>query len=361
LINLEDIKGILTQANEHTLSLYLNVNPAERENQASTPAWRIALKNALKDIESNLTDEQALKTWKDVRARAEAQLEFYQPDARTLVLFVSPDNEFTYSLPITLENRASFGKPLVTPLLWAIEEYKTYLVIMVDQEKADFFTAYLGSAGIEERMELDLEDYDFGQKTLMPSTAAIAGGFGLTQGSNREAYQDMINEHVERFHRDVIARAQALKDQHQVTRIIIGGDEHAAHALHGLMPEKLARSVIRVQPIPMRSAPHQIVPTIAPIALEFERQRELELVQQVIDLAKSGGRGVLGRDKVLEALGQQRVELLIAPWPMDDTTLATELPLSASESSASIELVHGEAAELLQAEGGLAARLYYTI
>src|SRR5690606_21451827 len=141
------------------------------------------------------------------------------------------------------------------------------------------------------------------QKTLMPSTAAIAGGFGLTQGSNREAYQDMINEHVERFHRDVIARAQALKDQHQVTRIIIGGDEHAAHALHGMMPEKLARSVIRVQPSPMRSAPHQIVPTIAPIALEFVRQRELELVQQVIDLAKSGGRGVLGRDKVLEALG----------------------------------------------------------
>ena len=57
----------------------------------------------------------------------------------------------------------------------------------------------------------------------------------------------------------------------------------------------------------------------------------------------------------------QRVELLVMPYPMDDADLAAELPLHTFASGGSVELVHGEAADRLNQEGGLAARLYYAL
>jgi hypothetical protein len=46
---------------------------------------------------------------------------------------------------------------------------------------------------------------------------------------------------------------------------------------------------------------------------------------------------------------------------MDDADLAAELPLRTFASGGSVELVHGEAADRLNQEGGLAARLYYAL
>jgi hypothetical protein len=63
----------------------------------------------------------------------------------------------------------------------------------------------------------------------------------------------------------------------------------------------------------------------------------------------------------MEALEQQRVELLIAPWPLADESLAQELPLRVMQSGIQFELIYGEAAETLINEGGLAARLYYAL
>jgi hypothetical protein len=81
----------------------------------------------------------------------------------------------------------------------------------------------------------------------------------------------------------------------------------------------------------------------------------------VINMAKSGGRAALGREAVLKAVDEQRVEMLIAPWPLTDEYLLHTLPEKMMHSSSTLELVHGEAAERVQAEGGLAARLYYAL
>jgi len=114
-------------------------------------------------------------------------------------------------------------------------------------------------------------------------------------------------------------------------------------------------------PIPLRSTTQQIFEQALSAAQEFERHNELELVNQVIDFARSGGRGALGRKSVLEAMEMQRVELLIMSWPAADTGLATDLALRALSLNSGIELVHGDAADVLNTEDGIAARLYYAL
>ncbi len=355
MLNLETIKTLLTQTGDHTLSIYLNINPGAQENQSRTPAWRIQMKNELNAIEARLGAE-GRDIWQHLRDQAEAFLTGYHIVSKGLVLFFSPNFQQVYELPLPIETQCAYGRPLVAPLLWAIEEYQRYLILLVDQEKAHFIVAYLGSAGLADTLSLELDTEDWREKHLMPATSY---GRELRAGSYVDHFEDRVEAHLERFYRDVIARAQELKAERGFDRIVLGGSEQAAHAVLNLMPDKLAAQVIATLPIPMRATPHQALEQALPAALAYERQHERELVEQVIGLAKAGGRAVLGREAVQKAVEQQLVELLILPWALADDELKAWLPAQMLASGGQLELVHGEAAERLQAEGGLAARLYY--
>lgn len=362
MFTLEDVRSLLEEADDHTLSITLEVNPGLQENQATTPAWRIWLKNALKDIEKNLAPDEA-DIWRDLRDRLDAYFQIYIPQGRGLALYLGPDGfQREYELSLPFQNRAVFGPPVVAPLIWALDEYERYLVVRVDSEKAQFLEAFLGGAGTEESITLDLDTSDWREKVIMPPTSVTSFSAGTVQGSLRDRFEDRVNEHIERFHREVATRAQKLADKHKTKRIIIGGTEESAHAVRSLLPETMRQRVIAVLPLPLRAAPHEVMELVLPTALEYERQHELELVNDIIGQAKSAnGRGALGREAVMEALEQRRVETVLVPWPLADEELRMQLPLQAFAGNSDIEMVRGEAAEKLQAEGGMAARLYYTL
>lgn len=358
-MNLDDIKQMLAQSHQHTLSLYLDVDNSKQENQASNPAWRTYLRQAVNQHKGQM---QAEGVWQAISDRLDAYFDEYRPNVKGLAIFFTPEDEQVFELPVGVTAASSFGKPLIAPLLWAIDEYERYLIVMVDQEKARLITAYLGSTTVEDRLEIDLDAYDFGDKSVSPTPSGFTGdGQPLTQGSNRDSFEDMINEHVMRFYRDVVEQIKALNKQYPQIRIVIGGAEEARHTIQRLLPEQLADSVVAVLPIPMRLNDAEILEQILPEALNYERAKELELVHQVIDFAKSGGRGALGKKAVQEALTMQRVEMLVLPYPHTSEHEATELSMRAFESGGSVELVHGEAAEELKDEGGIAARLYYAL
>ncbi|HEY0135612.1 MAG TPA: hypothetical protein VGB85_16120, partial [Nannocystis sp.] len=69
----------------------------------------------------------------------------------------------------------------------------------------------------------------------------------------------------------------------------------------------------------------------------------------------------LGHAAVAACLERQQVELLVLPWPMQDPILRDTLPRQALLAGAKIELVSGAAAERLNTEGGVGARLFYVI
>jgi release factor family 10 len=355
MFQLQNVKELTRWNHDSTLSLYLNVNPAVAENQAAHPAWHTWAKNALRNLEKGLQPEQAA-VWSSIRARVERYLDELMPNSKALALFFASESERIYELTFPVENRAAFGKPLLTPLLSAMDEYRAYLVVMVDHEKAHFITAYLGGADHQETAKLELDTSDWTHKSFQ-STSNYASK--TVQSNAHDDYEQRVELYQERFHEEVAKRAAELMNEYDARYIVIGGDEQAAHAVHRHIPDKTAQAVIGVKALPMRYSPHEVLQHVLPLVRDYERQQEMELVEQVINMAKAGGRASVGREAVLHSVDQQRVELLIAPWPMPDEHLAQELPFRVLTSGGEIELVHGAAAERLMAEGGLAARLYY--
>lgn len=358
MITTQHIKEILAQLNKRVFSLYLYVDNARQENQADTPAWKIELKNAFQQASESIIEVAVKQEWQQVRKNVEAYFEHYQPTGKSLVMFADTEQVHTHELPIPLASTSRFGQPLLMPLLWAIDEFERYLIVQVDTEKARFISAYLGSANMEGDMQMEIEDYDFRQRTLMPVNINQSdGGAPASGGSNRDAYDSLIDAHRQRFYRDVAEHMRGLLADMGNPRVILSGDEKAAHELHDELPETF--EIAGIAPASMRLGDGAVLDAVIDEVIDYERDQEMDLVNEVIDLAKSGGRGALGHAAVVQALIEQRVDTLLLPYPPQDDDFANDLKLKAFEHGATIELVHGDPANRLHAEGGVAAKLYY--
>lgn len=375
MLGINDVKALLSQTDERTLTLFVDVDNATRENQASVPAWQIWIRNELDSFGGRLNAEQK-SVWPNIRQRVESFVQSYTPASKTLVIFANEADLTTFELPIKLdENELAFGRPQVGHLLWMIDEYEPYLLVLVDQEKARFFVTYLGSVGFQGGLDVDIEEYDFRERDSLNSSrggtggglaagsgAGVGGGTeGGTHGMGDEKFEAMLDEHRNRFYREVVERVEVLQKQHSTERIVLGGSEQAAHAVKNLMDERLKKYLVGVVGIPMYETSQQISERVQPMALEYERKQEFDIVSQVIDFAKAGGRGALGQAAVNEALEMQRVELLVLIWPSPNEARDNELAFRALQLNSNVELVHGEAANLLHSEGEVAARLYYAL
>jgi len=361
VITVDDVKTLLKQTGaQDTLSLYLNVDNAERENQTDPPAWRIWLKRTLSEVARDANEA----VWLPIHARALSYFEHYSPASKGIVAFIGGDWEETFPLPVTIENQSGFGDLLIEPLLRILSQYKPYLVVQVSREEAHFYISFLGQTAFEDSREIDLEAYDFAQKTLMPATAAMGSGGqgGVTQGSNRDAFENMIEEHRARFYRDVVDYTQKLTRINNIERVILGGSAQAAHAVHNLMPRALRNNVLEIVSLPGKYTAKEIFAHVQPQALAHEHERANMLVSEVIDMARAGGRAALGLEAVQHALNYRQVDTLLLSEQLPDRALANDLARWALSVNSNVEIMHGDAAGRLLDEGdGVAAKLYYSM
>jgi hypothetical protein len=364
LINVDDLKNLVNNAQGPVMSLYLQVDPALQENQANIPAWQIWAKNALREYDDRYRKEYG-KDWDTIREKINNHLDRYQPSAKGLVIFAGTDIEQVFELPVPIqENAIHFGDPVIVPLLWLTDEYEHYYIVLVDSEEARFLETYLGSVATDARLASDKFTFDYHELVRMPYTTGPRGqNMTYPGGSDRDKFDDMMDEMTAKFHRQVADKLRELLRDKGTARVVIGGPEKASKAVENLLHEEVAKHVVGVMPLPLHESDQQIFQRVMPTVVEYERQKEMELVNQVIDFAKSGGRGALGIDAVKDALDQQRVELLVMPWLNGETNvgLLQDLTIKAMQSSSKFELVHGQAADKLREEGTVAARLYYAI
>jgi peptide subunit release factor 1 (eRF1) len=363
VIQLNDIKRLLATSNGgDILSLYLRVDPALQENQAEKPAWSIYVKNAFKKIDF---DEYgtARETWQAIRDRAEDYLKQYTPSSKGLALFYGEELQQIYELPVPpLKNATHFGKMQVAPLLWLMDEYERYLVVLVGTDEARFLTTYMGDIGREETMASDRLEFDFSEKTLMPRPSGPdSGGGQVTAGSHRDRFDDMMNEYIDRFHTDVAERIRKMMKETGAKRLILGGGEKAAHAVKDKLHQSVAKLLVGIASVPLQENDKIVMERVAPMAIQYERARELDLVQEIKGVALAGGHAALGYDAVKNALELQQAETLIAAYPPLDEAKLHELTIKTLESGGDVQLVHSDAAKELDDFEGFAARLYYVI
>ncbi len=344
-------------AQDGYLSLYLLTDPADPANQAQTPAWLVFLRNALAEVEAlqdpaqtkqwkrvRLNDTSPEKAWARLRKRADKYLTSYRPTGKTLVLFLSAGSEHRFELPVRVDSAVYYGKPHIQEVLWAQDEYEQHSVLLFAEDQTRVLRVALGRSAAD--------------RTVVSDEAWL-------RQVRKSASSPHISWRQDDITRRFVKRVAAEVDKYflkspDVNRIVLGGNMEMANSVLSALHPAVQAQVIAVLPIPMTMPAQEVAERITAVAEEAEREHEGLMVDDIIRMAGARGRGATGYTAVGRALERGAVRLLALPYPAD-SDMVEPLLLQAVRAGATVEFVHGEAAERVMAAGGIVAQLYYPL
>ena len=144
------------------LTVYVDIDPSNPENQKDNPVWLIELKNEAKRIAAELPPEELKRrdrqeTWSDVQETVAKHLLERKPSGRSVVMFSDLEDFLTVDLPVQLPTRLYYGLPQLKHLLFALDEYKKYLVILFSGAEVRLVEVFLTRSTDELRIETEHE------------------------------------------------------------------------------------------------------------------------------------------------------------------------------------------------------------
>ncbi len=274
------------------VSLYLNVDPLFNKRGD----YMVHLKNMLKKTSETL-DRETYKKVKDAMTKIENYvLTSKRLFKKGLAVLAGEDSSFwkAYHLNVPVKNELIVDRfPYTRPLFDLLDNYQRYCVLIVDKESARIFVVHLGE--IVEYGEVHTEG--------IPGKHKKGGWFALSQ----DHYERHIDYHVSLHLKDVIERLGPFMSGEYIGRLILGGSPEAISMVKTMLPKELLNKVIGTVRVEMFAKPDEVLKRVEPLMREFEKKKEQEEIETLIETALKGGPAVLGLDDVLKALEDRRV------------------------------------------------------
>lgn len=275
-------------------SLYLDLRPERRT--AEPP--QIRFKNLLRQAEQQVRlDQQSRlyrKHWAEEAERMRSWLDAEQPlRGRGLTLLSCQPLGLwrAFQLPVPVRDQLEVtDRPYLRPLVTLLDEFESYLVVLIDASMARLIEVYLGAA-----VEL----------TKLPGNVQPATGDIVEKTGHR---------HDTYLHRHACAAAAHAEDfwlAHGYDWLVIGGAEEALGELRNQLAKVLRTQLAGELYLPPQVELGHILACVLKIECEQERQVEAARVEALITAAQKHGPGVLGLEATLLALMEKRVQLLI--------------------------------------------------
>lgn len=344
-IDATDLRSLLQRVGEApVLTLYLPVDPSDADNQRSEGAekWRITMRNQLTTAAESADPADAIRL-EGLVARAEAFLAGYSPTGRTLILLVDDEGLASVELPIVLSQHAAYGAPLLAELVQAMNDHRLYVTVLVDQQSARLVEGYLGYVG-------DVATLD------MTSNWGERGG---SRGTHQFRADARADEFQSRYHQ-YLAREidRLLAETPEIERLVLGGNAVEAHGVARELGQQASSKLLGVVAVPVDSTNAEVAERITPLAQRFEEEEDFDATARLSD-SLAAGLAVAGGPAVLAALDQFLVREILVSSHLTDAGLLEKAVRQAVISGAAIRFVHRDAAEQLDAQDGIVARLYY--
>ncbi|MSW84950.1 MAG: hypothetical protein F2832_09460 [Actinobacteria bacterium] len=354
------------------LSVLLRTDLRDPRNVNGANAWRIELRNGLREIRAHLPEDR------DERAafeRAAQEMETWAAWAgglsphvrgRGLARFIAPQNglDRAYTLQLPLEETVVVWnrRPYVLPLLAIADRGRPAGIVAIDQERVRLVSWADGSAVEPENATFEL------WRGRWTDYAAYADGNSQRAqqtGRHPEAFEDR-----ERVHREVsLAEAAVAVGERarelEWARLLLVGDAALVARFEQALPVAAARLVAGRMPARLAELPMaEIAARAEPLLDELWRAEARDLTKRAHALACADEGAVVGIQATARALTESRVErLLVDPACIVPAELAHDGPVVdmldgapptfAAERAAELALATGAAVTTLsRADGG---------
>lgn len=288
-----DLLGHRTE--DGVLSVYLDIDPATMQREGYEAAlmdlWKPLFARALDEWTRGRLEYEVAQATDVVRNWTEAP-------GRSVAMFFSGPAAIRTILPLqfAIHSIARFEpRPVLSPLVAALDEYRRYCAIVFDKEHARIITVFLG--GVEEEVTLHSE--------VLGRSAA--GGWGQANYARHREFH--LHEHARR----TVEHLWAMDRSRPMHSLIVSGPDEAVEVLQRMLPPGLASKVADHVHIEMFAVTPDIVKLVSSIDAAARERDDAELVADLITEAKKGGRAALGWHDTLQAVGEGRVHKLVLP------------------------------------------------
>ena len=332
------------------LTAYVNVDTTDPANQRERPAWQIALKNEHRKIFDGLDPEelkrrQAQERWAETDQLVMEHLRGRKPAGKSVVMFTDHVDIEAIDLPVPVETRLYYGLPQVKQLLFAMDQYRKYMVVIVSAADIRLLEVFLTRTTDEVTVATDHElTRAFGRKAHT-----------LAQGRRDAEYRRRyIREVADTIH-------EAFLGDPDFDRLVLAGNLKQAHAVLNTLHPAVAESVVAVEAMDVNLPDVEVSARVKEIADVHEAEHDLEVVERVVSRTAAGGRAVLEEQGVRRALERGAVKRLVVPFTVGEKDLDEVIIEATVDGAADVEFVYGEAAERLSEYGGIGATLYFPL
>ena len=361
MLTRDELQGLYRELrDEGVLSVYVDggqTNPAERR------VWHTAMERGLDEerrwLEAHATDE--LEAFDAARGRIEADLERHRaflPDRGWIGFATKDDLKHAEGVPVPMPDLVRWERGIrVAPYVRALKQARVVVAALADRRKARIFTYREGEVTEHADLIADLDHGDLSESASSKRAGAQTGSRGET---GTDAGQRALDVSATRIQAQILDAVGNLAGNDGL--VVFGGTPEVVSALARQSNRFAGRRLERTS-MHLGMTAAQVKDEMEAAASELTRGLQDPLLTQVVDAAKSRGKGCLGIQATKEALREGRVDsLLITPgFRAREGDLADHFVGSAFEQGAAVEELSSVGADRLDEEGeGVGARLRYT-
>jgi hypothetical protein len=301
---------------------------------------------------------------------------------RSLVYFRNTDNGdvFMKSLQIPVKTQSTWmTMPFLRPLVSILDEFPDIGIVVMTREGSRLMTWRQGliDESHEKKVELDV-GVEPEEVVLTEDTEKFT--LGVSDDNRQKEMAD-----IHRQLHEISGEVEEYGKIHKWQNIMLIGANRLVEIMEDSMkPEWRDRIIGKLNKNFSYFTHNQIAGSITDLMYDWKNRMEEGLVENILDTANSRGRAVLGVQKTIDALEQQRVAHLIfnsdlrvegyrdnlgnlfvdvQELPLDglkkEPFIVERMMNLAYDSSARVTPVNNRAAELLNPFGGAAAMLRY--
>ncbi len=355
LMNLE-----LRLRDKTVLSIYVNGDTAD---VAARGQWRTELRNALDTIEQSLHEptHTERESFKAARELALQEVDAYKSGEDApgwMGLFTADEVHHAGVVPVPVQTVAtwSLGANLA-PFIRVLKEARPVLVVVADSTRVSIHRYVDRTIALEESIEREAK-VDQPYHMSRPAPQGFSSGTRGRPGA--EAAQRELRKATDLMLAAAATRIEQLAGED--AWVLIGGIDVVSAALHGRLDKRFSERAA-VVPIDVHDHEAALAQAAREHASRLRRAEDLKRVEQVVEATANGGTGAVGVQDIDRALLNGQVhELYITSTFVDKhADEAVSAIRRAFDEGATVEHVSGDAAERLDAAGGIAARLRFTI
>jgi hypothetical protein len=379
MISPEAVRKLVDSPEKQCLTVYFNTGP-----NLSRSTFRPRLTNLLRRLATAVPATER-RAFDRVAEKVMNYFDQHRTAANSVLILATEKEWQEFSSRVPVRDEAWWGRPSVNQLLWLLEEYRPYGLLVVDQQKVRFLAVRLNEFEEFREFAADIDVKDWRRQQV--GTARGSGAF-QKGGKDVDAFNGKYMEHLRGFWRTLHKPLAELVERYHVRQIVLAGSRSLLSDFSRTLPVRLRSCIITQISLESFSNPNDAVNRVWPEIESWEDRRGSDVVTELLNAAGVSSKAAVGIEPSLKFIQDGRAARVIVAKAFDRdivqclscryvTTnhtdscrkcsasdlekgaLALALPRLVVENKVLLDVVKGNAADELTRNGGIGVFLRY--